>query len=213
MKEVFLLTKVSLINNLNIHGLNPKNYKSKKDRFKPLIFIFIIVALLPSYYLYIKFVKQIGLSLLMINQELYFTALAHYSSTLIVFMFGLLYVLSYYYFSRDTDMLIPLPIKGKTIVISKFLSILIYEYLILVFFLIPILIINRSFVGGGFFYLIKAIIVFLLTPIIPLSLSSIIVITTMRYTNIKGKKDLIRFVSMFVFLFFIIGIQIVIQKV
>ncbi|MFA9422191.1 MAG: hypothetical protein ACERLG_01345 [Sedimentibacter sp.] len=212
MKEIFLLTKVSLINNLNIHGFNPKNYKSKKDRFKPFLFIFIIVALLPSYYLYVKFVKQMGLSLLMINQELYFTALAHYSSTLIVFMFGLIYVLSYYYFSRDTDMLIPLPIKGKTIVISKFLSILIYEYLILSFFLIPILIINRSFVGGGFFYLIKATITFLLTPIIPLSLSSIIVITIMRYTNIKGKKDLIRVISMFVFLFFIIGIQIVIQK-
>lgn len=213
MKEILFLTKVSLINNFNIHGLNPKNSKSTRDKIKPLIFIFVIFALMPTYVYYVTFSKQVGKSLLMLNQELYFSTLAHYMASSMVFFFGLLYVLSYYYFSRDTEMLIPLPLKGRTIVVSKFITILVYEYVLLAIFLIPVLVINKSLVGGNIIvYIIKSSMTFLLTPVIPLSLASILIIILMRTTNIKGKKDLIRLISMFLFMFVILGIQIVIQR-
>jgi ABC-2 type transport system permease protein len=213
MKEILFLTKVSLINNFNIHSLNPKNSRTTRDKVKPLIFIFVIIALMPTYVYYVTFLKQVGKSLLMLNQELYFSTLAHYMASSMVFFFGLLYVLSYYYFSRDTEILIPLPLKGRTIVVSKFITILVYEYVLLAIFLIPVLVINKSLVGGNIIvYIIKSSMTFLLTPVIPLSLASILIIILMRTTNIKGKKDLIRLISMFLFMFVILGIQIVIQR-
>jgi ABC-2 type transport system permease protein len=149
----------------------------------------------------------------MLNQELYFSTLAHYMASTMVFSFGLLYVLSYYYFSRDTEMLIPLPLKGRTIVVSKFITILVYEYVLLAIFLIPILVINKSLVGGNIIvYILKSSLTFLLTPVIPLSLASILIIILMRTTNIKGRKDLIRLISMFLFMFVVLGIQIMIQR-
>ncbi|SHI32906.1 ABC-2 type transport system permease protein [Dethiosulfatibacter aminovorans DSM 17477] len=213
MREILFLTKASLMNNFNVHGLNPKNSVTTRDKAKPLIFILVIIALMPTYHYYVTFLKQLSKSLLMLNQELYFSTLAHYMASSIVFFFGLLYVLSYYYFSRDTEMLIPLPLKGKTIVVSKFITILVYEYVLLAVFLIPILVINKSLVGGNIIlYILKSALTFLLTPVIPLSFASIVIIVLMRTTNIKGKKDLIRLVSMFLFMFVILGIQIVIQR-
>jgi ABC-2 type transport system permease protein len=213
MKEIMFLTKASLINNFNIHVLNPKNNRTTREKVKPLIFIFVIIALMPTYVYYVTFLRQVGKSLLMLNQELYFSTLAHYMASSMVFFFGLLYVLSYYYFSRDTEMLIPLPLKGRTIVVSKFITILVYEYVLLAIFLIPILVINKSLVGGNIIvYIIKSSMTFLLTPVIPLSLASILIIILMRTTNIKGKKDLIRLISMFLFMFALLGIQIVIQR-
>ncbi|MBV1758179.1 MAG: hypothetical protein KMY55_10100 [Dethiosulfatibacter sp.] len=215
MREIFILTRASLINNFNLHSLNPANFnqfKNMKEARKILLFIFVIIAMMPAYLLYIRLMKQVGVSFLMINQESYFLALAHYASVLMVFFLGLTYVLSYYYFSRDTDMLIPLPVKGRSIIISKFISLLVFEYFVLAIFIIPVLIINHSLVGGGLIYYLKAIVVFLLTPVVPLSLASVIIITIMKFTNIKGKKDLIRVVSMFLFLFVFLGLQIVIQR-
>jgi ABC-2 type transport system permease protein len=213
MKEILFLTKVSLMNTFNLHGLNPRNFRTNRDKAKPFIFILVLIALAPTYGYYVTFLQQLGKSLLMLNQELYFSTLAHYMASSMVFFFGLLYVLSYYYFSRDTEMLIPLPLKGRTIVVSKFITILVYEYLLLAIFLIPILVINKSLVGGSMFvYALKSILTLLLTPVIPLSLASILVIILMRTTNIKGRKDLIRLVSMFLFIFIILGIQIVIQR-
>lgn len=215
MREIFLLTKASLINNFNLHSLNPANFNqfnNKNDAKKVVLYIFVVIAMTPAYILYIRLMKQVGFSFLMINQASYFLALAHYAAVMMVFFLGLTYVLSYYYFSRDTDMLIPLPVKGRSIIISKFISILVFEYLALGIFIIPILIINYSLVGGGLIYYLKAILLFLVTPVVPLSLASIIIITIMKFTNIKGKKDLIRVVSMFLFLFVFLGLQIVVQR-
>ncbi len=209
MREIFILTRASLINNFNLHSLNPANFnqfKNMKEARKILLFVFVIIAMMPAYVLFIRLMKQVGFSFLMINQESYFLALAHYASVLMVFFLGLTYVLSYYYFSRDTDMLIPLPVKGRSIIISKFISLLVFEYFVLAIFIIPVLIINHSLVGGGLIYYLKAILVFLLTPVVPLSLASVIIITIMKFTNIKGKKDLIRVVSMFLFLFVFLGL-------
>ncbi|HAE42645.1 MAG TPA: hypothetical protein DCG34_06970 [Clostridiales bacterium] len=215
MREIFILTRASLINNFNLHSLNPASfnqYRNMKEAKKVLLFIFVVIAMMPAYVLYVRLMKQIGMSFLMINQESYFMALAHYAAVMMVFFLGLTYVLSYYYFSRDTDMLIPLPISGKSIVISKFISLLVFEYFVLGIFIMPIIIINHSLMGGGLIYYLKAVLLFLVTPVVPLTLASIIIITIMKFTNIKGKKDLIRVVSMFLFLFVFLGLQIVIQR-
>ncbi|NDL67473.1 hypothetical protein [Anaerotalea alkaliphila] len=212
MREILILTRAALVNNFNLHGLHPRNYRTKRARLMLLFFVVIFLSLIPSYVLYIRFVRQVGMSLLMINQERYFIGLFQHMAVFLVFFLGLMYVLSYYYFSRDTDMLIPLPVKGRSIVVSKFLAVLVFEYLVVGVFFIPVLAVNASFAGSGLWYFLRAAYVFLLVPVLPLAIASILVIALMRVTNVKGRKDLIRLAGMFLFLFFVLGGQIFVQN-
>ena len=212
MRELFILTKASLVNNFSLHSLNPKHLNNKKEAAKLGLFVVLVVALLPVYLLYTRFIRQMGMSLLMINQTSYFMALAHYGATLLMFILGLTYVLSYYYFSRDTDMLLPLPVKGRNIVVSKFIALLFYQYIFTGLFLAPIIVVNASLVGSSFVYYLKSFLIFLALPIIPLSIASMVIILIMRFTNFGGKKDLIRAVSMILFMVFFLGLQVLVQR-
>lgn len=212
MNQIIHLLKINLINSFNINTLFSKDILKKNNIWKPLLFVFIMISLAPSYYLYVGMIESIGKSMLMINQENYLLVLASTSAFMVVFFFGIFYVMGYYYFSQDTNLLISLPIKPTNIVISKFLTVLLYEYLILGIFLIPVFMVNSTLVGGGILYLIKSIILFIALPIAPLSIAVIFVTLLMKFTNIKGRKDLFRIVSMFAFLFVVLGLQIIIQK-
>src|SRR6056297_1559928 len=212
MNQIIHLLRINLINSFNINTLFSKEILKKKNIWKPLLFVFIIVSIAPSYYLYIGMIENIGKSLLMINQESYLMVLASTSAFMVVFFFGIFYVMGYYYFSKDTDLLISLPIKPTNIVLSKFLTVLLYEYLLLGIFLIPVFVVNSTLTSSGIGYILKSIILFLSLPVVPLSLSSIFVVILMRFTNIKGRKDLFRIVSMFGFLFVVLGLQVVIQR-
>ena len=212
MNQIIHLLKINLINSFNINTLFSKEILKKKNIWKPLLFVFIIASIAPSYYLYIGFIENIGKSLLMINQESYLMVIASMAAFMIVFFFGIFYVMGYYYFSKDTDLLISLPIKPTNIVLSKFLTVLLYEYLLLGIFLIPVFVVNSTLTSSGIGYILKSIILFLSLPVVPLSLSSIFVVILMRFTNIKGRKDLFRIVSMFGFLFVVLGLQVVIQR-
>ena len=212
MNQIIHLLRINLINSFNINTLFSKEILKKKNIWKPLLFVFIIVSIAPSYYLYIGMIENIGKSLLMINQENYLMVLASTSAFMVVFFFGIFYVMGYYYFSQDTNLLISLPIKPNNIVISKFLTVLLYEYVILGIFLIPVFMVNSTLVEGGILYIIKSIILFIALPIAPLSIAAIFVTILMKFTNIKGRKDLYRIVSMFAFLFVVLGLQIIIQR-
>lgn len=212
MRELLTLTKISLINGFNLHGLNPKNLKNKKELWKPLVFIFVIIALVPTYILYINFIKSVNAGFIMLNQQEYFLALGYNVVSLIVFIFGLAYIMSYFYFSKETQILLALPVKQRTIVTSKFIVILVYEYLTTLFFIIPVFVINGLNTDANILYYLMSAVYIILTPVAPLALSAIAMMLIMKFTNIKGKKDLLRVISMFAFLFIVLGVQILIQR-
>ena len=47
----------------------------------------------------------------------------------ILFIFGIIYTLSTFYFSKDVEYLLPLPLKPYEITMGKFITVLVYEYL------------------------------------------------------------------------------------
>ena len=73
---------------------------------------------------------------------------------------------------------------------AKFLTVVVYEYLTELIMLFPILMVYGVKNGEGIgFYLMSAV-VFLLVPVVPLIMASIIVMIIMRFTNIGRHKDL-----------------------
>jgi len=108
---------------------------------------------------------------------------------LIVFIFGILMVINTFYFSKDVEYLLPLPLRPSQIIGAKFAVVLFYEYLTELIILLPLLISYGYKSSAGVIYYIYGLIVFLTLPIIPIVLDSFLAIIIMRFTNIGKHKE------------------------
>ncbi|WP_055665316.1 putative ABC transporter permease subunit [Desnuesiella massiliensis] len=133
--------------------------------------------------------------------------------SLVVFVFGILYVLTTFYFAKDIESLLPLPLKSHEILTGKFIAVLVYEYLTELVVLAPIIIVYGAKSSAGALYYIYSIIVFLLLPVLPLVVAAIINMVIMRFTNLGKHKDAFRVVGGLLAMFSGIGINIMMQRV
>ena len=129
--------------------------------FMPAIMLFSVIA-----WQFISASKALGLDHILIG--IYFTAIALMSFTL-----GIYHLINAFYLSRDTECLLPLPLRPYEILFAKFISALAFEMLIDIFMLLPGLVIY-GIITGTPVYWVYATVVFLLFPITPLLLASII---------------------------------------
>ncbi len=118
------------------------------------------------------------------------------AGVVIVFFFGILYVMSVFYFSSDVEKLLHLPIRAEHIIAAKFLVSLIYEYLFLGIIIAPALTVYGIRSQAPIVYYPLMIAVFLLLPIIPLAIASVLVMAIMRFTTFARNKDRFNMVSM-----------------
>jgi len=207
MKQLISLIKTNLNITYGISAFKYKYFKQKKELWQPIILIVALLSLIPTYILYIGMIQGLHTGLNMINQEGMLLLIGFLASQIIVFIFGIIYVLSKFYFSNDFELLIPLPIKASNIIISKFITLLVNEYLTILPILLPIFVIFAINSDGGIVYWLYSVLIFLTLPIIPLGISSILVMIFMKYTNIKGKRDMIRIIGFILMIAIIIGIQ------
>ena len=97
-------------------------------------------------------------------------------------------ILTVFYYSNDIEMLLPLPLKPAQIISAKFLTVLITQYVMSSFILLPIFITYGLKSGAFITYYIYMIFIYLLFPIVPLVLASLLMTVIMRYTNIAKIK-------------------------
>lgn len=113
-------------------------------------------------------------------------------ASLVVFMFGIFYVITVFYFAQDVEHLLPLPLKPGQIVTAKFLTVLLYEYLTLLIFLVPLLVVFGVKDGAGVLYYLYGIVVYLALPVVPLVLASVIAMAIMSFAGVARNKDRFR---------------------
>ncbi|MDF2879894.1 MAG: hypothetical protein K0R54_451 [Clostridiaceae bacterium] len=130
----------------------------------------------------------------------------------IIFFFGIFYVMNIFYFSRDIDYLLPLPVTGETIVMSKFTVTMIYEYLIVGVILIPFTVIYGVGSGCGLIYWIYSIIGMLLLPVFPIALALLLSIIIMPFVNMSKSKDMFKTIAGVIGIFFALGFNLFMQK-
>jgi ABC-2 type transport system permease protein len=122
-------------------------------------------------------------------------ALLFNSLALMIFFFGIFLIPAVFYFSRDIETLLALPLKPVDIIISKFVVTLIYEYLTLALFFIPIISgYARAVRPDALFYLF-IVIVFLILPIIPLILAGLIIMLIMWLIPFAKNRDFFNMIS------------------
>ena len=106
--------------------------------------------------------------------------------------FGVFYVISAFYFSKDLKLLIPMPLRPGDIVLTKFLGILFGEYMTMLPIVGPALAVYGVLAHVSWTYLPFALVIFLLLPVIPLVLAALFSMALMRVTNLRRNRDVWR---------------------
>ena len=160
----------------------------KNRRYLPLAGLFLL-ALIPLLITYLMLIEGVFRILQPLGQESALLTLAVIAGQMLIFILGLFYVISAFYFSSDLDVLIPLPVKPHWIILSKFTVILANEFISITPLLLPLFIMFGILSQAALSYWILLIPVMLLLPVIPLSVSALLAVGLMRLVNLSRKKD------------------------
>ena len=167
-------------NNMNI--INKKtNRLNKKSIFLWMISILTFAIFYISQEV-IKFLIDKGLSEIFLN--IYFFILAIF----IIFQTSLV-VINLFYFSKDLEYILPLPIKPTEILISKFISLMCMVYLFEVIFGIIPVTIYGIYSNSSLFYYFYEIIILIIFPIFLSASVSIIMMFVMKISKFVKNKD------------------------
>jgi len=98
-------------------------------------------------------------------------------------LFGFFWILSFFYFARDNNILVPLPLKPGTIVLARFFVVLAGEYVTALFAFGPAVVGYAGVVGFSFGKALVSVLVFLLLPVTPLAVSGLVALVLMRMIN------------------------------
>ena len=135
-----------------------------------------------------RLLEPAGLHQLMLG--LYISA-----AVVLVFFFGVMYVISVFYHSSDTEKLLPLPLSPDTIVGAKLILTAVYEYIFVFVLIIPPLMIYGVIGSETWYYFVSLFFVILLLPVMPLCVATILVMLIMRFTPFARNKDRFSMVS------------------
>jgi len=208
MSKFIALTKVLLRAGTG----SSSNKKNKKQVKGILLGLLLLIAFTPIAIEFGKFLSVAYDGLEGIGQEAVILAFGLSVVCVVIFFFGIFYAMGIFYFSMDVENLLPLPFKPWHIMGAKFAVVLIYEYLTELIFFMPTLIAYGMKSSAGVLYYTYGVVIFLLLPIVPLVLASIINMVIMRFTNIAKNKDRFRLIGGIIAMCSGIGLNIYVQR-
>jgi ABC-2 type transport system permease protein len=202
------LVRVALRVNFGLSVLRPKHLLShKRDFWMIPLFVLGAASIGPLIYYYLKIIKALYGWLVPTGQQAVLLTAAVLLGEFFILIFGFYYVISAFYFSRDLEILIPLPLTPAQVMLSKFTVILVNEYLTVALLVLPVFISYGVLSKGGPVYWITAAFVYALLPVIPLAIVSLLVVGLMRVVNLGRKKDVLIIVGSLVLMTAALGFQ------
>jgi ABC-2 type transport system permease protein len=208
MKTFLVLFRTGLRVNFGLSVLKPRYlFRDRKDLWMVPLVGLGLVGLLPVLFFYVKLTGKVYGWLEPLGQQGVLLTFALLAGQFLVLVFGFYFVISAFYFSRDLEILIPLPLSPGQVLLSKFSVILVNEYLTISPIVLPVFITYGIVSHGGPAYWIRAAAVYLLLPVIPLAVVSILVVGMMRVINVSRKKDALIIVGSLVLIAGAIGVQ------
>ncbi len=139
-------------------------------------------------------------------------SLALGATSVVIFFFGIFYVVSVMYHADDVQLLLALPVRPYQILGAKLLTLIIYEYIFESFILLPILVVFGIKSGAGLPYILYSVILFAILPIIALTMASALVMLVMRFTSFGKNKQAFKFVGGIIAMALAIGLNVGLQS-
>lgn len=192
MSNVFALTKVLIKN--NVFAFSGRKKKGKEVSTKGSIIGFFLLIIFcsafiggPIIWVLSDILKSYNIGELIISFVLPLGAITS-------IIFGIFSIISVFYFNKDSESLLPLPIKSSELLMAKFFASLISEYLILIMFIFPILLGVGIGSGASWLFYVYTLLIFILMPIIPSVIVSIILMLANKVFKFGKKKDFFMYI-------------------
>ena len=184
IKNIINLTKIFLKSSFqNPYIIDKKTNKINKKS----IFVWLIgIVMMAITYLSFELIKI----LVEINQATIFLNVFFLILNIIIIFHMILASMNVYFFSKELELILPLPIKSEELVISKFNTILINSYFTELIFAVLPLIIYGILTGSGILYYFYSMIVLLVFPILTNLIISILMMFFIKFSKFIKKERL-----------------------
>ena len=207
IRRLATVIRAGLRSNFGLATLKHRLFKEKKDRWLVPLIGAAAIGVVPMFYGIVLLIENVFLALKPMGQERALLSFGILAGQILILLFGIYYVIASFYFARDLEFLIPLPLRPGEVMASKFAVIVINEYLTVAAVVLPVVVTVGVLARGGVGYWVNAALVYLALPIIPLAVVSIVVVAMMRVINVSRKKDALILVGSLV----LIGVSFAVQ--
>ncbi|MFI3209561.1 MAG: hypothetical protein R3Y64_00680 [Peptostreptococcaceae bacterium] len=133
--------------------------------------------------------------------------LMFFTTSSIIFIFGILYTSNNLFTFKDYDFLLSLPIKIRTIITSKLLFMYILNLILSLLIMIPLILVLNSYINLGNINIFLSILSIFLLPIAPMFLSNLIGIIISYFSKNMKNKNIFISIATFIVLAIIIILQ------
>ncbi len=205
MRKILLLLKIYLKSG---EGLT----SSKNKKTKYLLLLVLLFAFGSFAFSMVFFAVEIYNGLAPFNAQNIILPLVFGATSIVIFLFGIFYVISIMYHADDVEQMKYMPLKVYHILGAKFMLLVIYEYIFEAFILAPVLVAYGIMSGAGAAYIIYSAILFLITPVIALSMAALLVMIVMRFTSIGKNKQAFTFIGGILAMALAIGFNVAVQS-
>lgn len=214
MKPFTAFLKMQLNVNYGLSALKYRFTREKKKLWEPiLIGAAILISVLPLLVLYTALMLAVFTAGTLAKQPEMILTIAFLFSQIVIFIFGLFYIMGVFYFSKDLETLVPLPLKPYEVIGGKFAVIMVNEYLTSMPILLPPIIIYGIGMSEGILYWLKSLILLVTVPALPLTAASLLIVALMRFVNLRRYKDLLAVVGGLLAMSAGLGVNMFIQRV
>lgn len=197
LKKLAVLTNISTKN--YIKNLNIYNKAERKINKKSMLFWIIILLSVTVLYLSNEILKELNN---VGNISIFLNVYMLFVFTIMVLQ-AILISTNVFFYSKDIDNLISLPIKSNEILLTKFNTILSILYVTELFILLPPLILYGTKIHVGFGYYFNLLPVLILFPIFIVIVVGIINLVIMKFVKVIKNENTLQFM---ITMFFITGI-------
>lgn len=208
MNRILSLSKVMLKNTSPLFSLaNKKSQKEGKPKAKILpifgfLVLFLYVAGMSGFMFY-----GIASELKQSNETLILSPIFSLLLLTLGLFFGLIILFSFLFLASDNEKWLPLPFKTEEIFTARFLTTLLFVYLVEAIIIIPALIGFNIIAFPGILALIGQLLVLIAMPILALSFSYILLLGLSKIVNIQKKRRLFQIISSVLIFVFTFGIS------
>ncbi|WP_449354123.1 putative ABC transporter permease subunit [Virgibacillus natechei] len=190
---------------------------SKAGKSSSQVWAFVIAALflLPFLGFYIMFVNNMIGALYELlqpfGQESLILGILFLILHILLFFISIATVVSAFYFAEDIQSFIPFPLQPFQLLLGKAANPFLYLYFTAGAVFLPAFYFYGSVSEASILYYLFGVILFLLLPVIPFTIASILVMVVMRFVNIAKNKDRSKVLAGIFSLVFIIGINVLLR--
>ena len=186
-------------------GVNNRKKRSQASRAGSMIFIYAILGIC---FLFVSFSIAMALGPILIAASLdwlYFGIFTLIAFSLI-FIFSIFETKSELFDCRDNELLLSLPIPSRYIVMSRALTVVIFNYIEAGIILLPAIVVYSIFSGGNILGILGSVLVLLFLPLLATACSSAFGYLIARISvRVKGKTFVVLAISLVLLFAYIFG--------